>query len=85
MCECTTQVNDILKPHNTRLAFSFLLTKDLSGMDCTPMLSVEKIDASKRGRPMHVIPTFCPFCGTKYPRKGEEGEGLPDNLRGDAS
>lgn len=80
-CTCMSAINDHLKPHNTKLAVSFTLTRDLSGMDALPMLMVEKIDAKKRQRPMNVIPTFCPFCGTKYPRKGEEGEGLPESLR----
>ena len=71
-CDCMTKVNTSLKERNTRLSVSFLLTKDLSGMDCLPMLAVEKIDAKIRKRPISVIPTFCPFCGNKYPRKGDD-------------
>lgn len=80
MCDCMTKVNDSLKDRNTRLQTSFILTRDLSGMDCTPLMAVEKLDTAKRVRAMSVIPTFCPFCGVKYPRKGEEGEGLPAEL-----
>jgi hypothetical protein len=80
-CDCMTKVNDGLKDRNTRLASTFILTRDLGGMDCLPTLAVEKLDRSKRGRAMPVIPTFCPFCGTKYPRKGDEGDGLPEALR----
>jgi hypothetical protein len=80
-CTCMEAVNDHLKPHNTKLAVSFMLTGDRSGMDVLPMIMVEKIDSKQRKKPMNVVPTFCPFCGTKYPRKGEEGEGLPEALR----
>jgi hypothetical protein len=81
-CACMTAANNQLKSHNTKLAVSFIFTRDLSGgMDVLPMIAVEKIDPRKRGKVMNVVPTFCPFCGTKYPRKGEEGEGLPEAIR----
>jgi len=80
-CSCMEAINDHLKPRNTRLSVSFCLTGDRAGMDVLPMIMVEKIDTKKRQRPMNVIPTFCPFCGTKYPRRGEEGDGLPEELR----
>lgn len=80
-CTCLTAINDHLRPHNTKLSVSFCLTKDLGGMDVLPMILTEKIDPKLRKKPMNVVPTFCPFCGTKYPRKGEEGEGLPETLR----
>lgn len=80
-CTCMTAINDHLKLHNTRLSTSFTFTRDLAGMDVLPMIMVEKIDTKQRKRPMNVVPTFCPFCGAKYPRKGEEGEGLPEALR----
>jgi hypothetical protein len=80
MCDCMTNVNKSLKEHNTKLATSFVLTKERRGMDCLPLLQVEKLDSRLRGRPMLVIPTFCPFCGVKYPRRGEEGDGLPEAI-----
>ena len=80
MCDCMTRVNGSLEDRNTRLQTSFILTRDLSGIDCTPLLAVEKRDSAKRGRPISVIPTFCPFCGVKYPRKGEGGGGLPSEM-----
>lgn len=79
-CTCMEAVNNHLKPQNTKLSVSFCLTRDLGGMDVLPMIMVEKIDTKKRQRTMNVIPTFCPFCGTKYPRNGEEGGGLPAEL-----
>ncbi len=84
-CKCMAEIDDHLKPHNTKLSVSFTITRDLSGMDALPMIMVEKIDTRKRQRVMNVVPTFCPFCGKKYPRKGEEGEGLPETLRSGAT
>ncbi|MET4341995.1 hypothetical protein [Bradyrhizobium sp. RT9a] len=74
MCECLTKVNTSLRDRNTKLATGFIFTRDLAGMDCLPLVAVEKVDTRKRGRATSVIPTFCPFCGEKYPRAGEEGE-----------
>lgn len=80
MCTCMTKVNESLKEHNTRLATSFVITKDLRGMDCLPLLQVAKIETRSRKRPMNVIPTFCPFCGEKYPRTGEGETAFPEQL-----
>lgn len=66
-CTCIAAINDHLKPHNTQLVVSFSLApQDAPEL---PVISTEKIDTKKRGRPMNVVPTFCPFCGGKYPRK----------------
>lgn len=75
-CTCMSAINDHLKPHNTKLAVSFCLTKDLGGMDVLPMIMTEKIDGKIRKKPMAVIPTFCPFCGTKYPRADDATTGI---------
>ncbi|WP_143029598.1 hypothetical protein [Bradyrhizobium brasilense] len=77
-----TNINESLKAHNTRLVTGFVLTKDRSGMDCLPVLQVEKINARSRRPPLMVVPTFCPFCGEKYPRQGEEGDtNLPNPVK----
>lgn len=68
MCNCMTGVNEKLQPHNSKLSVSFCLTKNLSGMNALPIIQTEKINTKVRGRVMMVIPTFCPFCGDKYPR-----------------
>lgn len=71
MCDCMTRVNEKLKERNTRLAVSFCLSSDLSDADAMLMIQTEKVDKGVRGKVMTVIPTFCPFCGTKYPRKDD--------------
>lgn len=74
MCTCMTGINADLKEHNARLATSFVMTRDRKGMDCLPIVQTEKLQSKSRVKPPIVLPTFCPFCGVKYPRAGEEGE-----------
>lgn len=71
MCDCMTRVNEKLKERNTKISVSFCLTADLSEVDAMPMLQTEKLDKRSRVKPTNVIPTFCPFCGIKYPRKDD--------------
>lgn len=70
MCDCMTRVNEKLKDRNTRLSVNFLLSSDLSDADTMLMIQTEKLNKSLRVK-MTVIPTFCPFCGVKYPRKDD--------------
>lgn len=71
MCDCMTRVNEHLKERNTKLSVSFCLSSDRSAMDAMLMIQTEKINKAYRGKPQAVIPTFCPFCGVKYPRKDD--------------
>lgn len=67
MCGCIPKINKQLAERNTRLAQSFCLTEDLSGADCVLMIAVEKVNPRGK-RPTHVLATFCPFCGKRFPR-----------------
>lgn len=71
MCNCNERVNEKLKSRNTRLSFSFCLSSDLSEADSMLMIQTEKLDKASRAKAIPVIPTFCPFCGVKYPRKDD--------------
>lgn len=73
MCGCLKRLNEALKDRNTKLSVSFCLSRDLSEADTTLMIQTEKIDRHSRVKAISVIPTFCPFCGEKYPRK-DDGE-----------
>ncbi len=72
MCECMNRVNEHLKADNTRLSVSFCLSEDLSAMDMLPIVQTEKVKSQIRGKPMMAVASFCPFCGTKYPRKDDK-------------
>lgn len=67
-CECISTVNKLLQPRNTRLGLTFVFSDPISEL---PTLVVEQIEKG-RGKPKAVamLPSFCPFCGTKY--KAEE-------------
>lgn len=70
-CNCIAEVNEALKAHNTRLDIPMLL----SGYSLTARkvaIATEKIDRKKRGNPVTVQGSYCPFCGQRYEEvKGE--------------
>ena len=36
------------------------------------MIETMKLDEKKRGKPIKVFATFCPFCGSKYPEPSKD-------------
>ncbi len=66
-CNCAEDMDKQLALKNGKLATSFYITRRHSiGMGFIPVvLQVEKI-ASRGKKPPMAIPTFCPFCGTRY-------------------
>lgn len=74
MCNCMQSVNESLKERNSKLSISFCLSSGLSKMDALPIIATEKLQSKVRGSATIVIPTFCPFCGTKYPRADDVEE-----------
>ncbi|PWJ88391.1 hypothetical protein C8D77_111114 [Mesorhizobium loti] len=63
-CECIAKVDELLKPHNTRLQLLLILSGPNSEL---PYIGTEQIEKG-RGKPKAktMFPSFCPFCGTKY-------------------
>ena len=60
-CDCIGKIDGLLLEHNTRLSLTILLT----GV-AVPTILTEAV-APKRGfRPVNMLPSFCPFCGTRY-------------------
>lgn len=73
MCECIRDVNAELAKHNGRLTEAFVF--GLGKVSMSLLVSTEKIDTKKRQRVPHVFPSYCPFCGEKYPpRDAKEGK-----------
>lgn len=77
-CTCVADFNAKLAPHNTRIVETLGIPRDGSPAFTRPTITTEKIESRKRGGPAIVIPTFCPFCGSRYepePAKPAIGEG----------
>lgn len=68
MCNCIELVDAELVEHNTQIN----VTMTLGQKPLRARVDTHKIDDHKRGRPMTVTATYCPFCGKKYL------EGKPD-------
>lgn len=60
--DCVKQINDLLVPHNTRLAMAFSFSEPSRELIA---LRTEKVDSKVRGKPVSFFAAFCPFCGVK--------------------
>lgn len=67
MCNCHGRINAKLKEKNARLVTGFHLAADSIMKSLPPIIALEKIDTSKRGKPPILIATYCPFCGERFP------------------
>jgi len=63
MCNCIQAVNNELaeRKANTEIHVPFTLSKITR-----VCIETEKVDGNKRGKPMKVFASFCPFCGQEY-------------------
>lgn len=68
MCNCMTDIDNMLKEHNGRLCATIALA---GNMPVYPTIMVEKI-VPRGKKPPAVVPTFCPFCGEKYAKTEAE-------------
>jgi len=59
MCDCIDKVNEKLAEHNTELLLNMFGPQ-------RAFIATEKLSREKRGKPAHLMATFCPFCGEKY-------------------
>ena len=66
-CGCVEEVNGSLAKLNERLSLSLRWTTDGSEVRMIPIIETERVDAGKRTRRRVLLPTYCPFCGRKYP------------------
>jgi len=59
MCKCIAEINEKLAAHNTKIELPMLGLQQ-------PFVSTTKIDTKKRGKPVMMFASFCPFCGQRY-------------------
>lgn len=59
-CEIGKQIEEKLREHNTRIAYSF----QFDGTTW-PTIMVESIVKKRGERPVNVKPVYCPWCGDK--------------------
>lgn len=64
-CNCITEMNAKLAPHNGRVAQAIRITADLGRMFSSTVIGTEKLDKSKRKPIPTLMATFCPFCGKR--------------------
>lgn len=57
---CVQEVNAQLERHNTALASAFSLGRPQQELI---LLATVKADSKKRGKPVSMYASFCPFCG----------------------
>jgi hypothetical protein len=67
MCDCVEKINKMLEPGGHRLNTAI----NFDGRPEVPLISLIRTDAwkieSRRGKPSSFWPSYCPFCGEKYP------------------
>lgn len=66
ICSCVADFNAKLAVHNTRIIETMAFPRDGSPIYSLPKIEVEKIETRKRLGPAIAIPSFCPFCGSRY-------------------
>ena len=68
-CKCISRIDELLKPHNTRLALTIEFGEQ---MPVYPTIMTEQIEKGRgKKKAVTMMPSYCPFCGTKYPEKQE--------------
>lgn len=62
-CDCIKTVDAKLKAHNTRLSLALCFNPARERL----MIATEVVEKKRGARPVAMFPSFCPFCGLKYP------------------
>jgi hypothetical protein len=73
MCDCIKGWNEGLKEHGQRLSCAYIFTGPHAGTYPEMRTEVLEVDGKKlRGvKSSTIFPTYCPFCGVKYPVREE--------------
>lgn len=69
MCDCITLTKEALvrQGSNTELGTSILINRSTGKARTVVEIATHKRDPKKREKPLGMVPTFCPFCGERYP------------------
>ncbi|PZR89667.1 MAG: hypothetical protein DI537_20700 [Stutzerimonas stutzeri] len=63
-CDCISNVNDLLKSRNTRIASTIVFSSPVKE---TVTIVTEQIEKGRgKAKACAMLPTYCPFCGTHY-------------------
>jgi len=69
MCDCIALTDRALAPRNLRLA----VTLSLEGGPTRVYLRADPIERRRGQRSATMLPTYCPFCGLRYPDRVDDG------------
>lgn len=64
MCDCIKTTDSLLTAHNARITLSMIGEQ-------RPFILTQKVNEKLRGKAPLLQASYCPFCGEKYPGKGE--------------
>lgn len=60
MCNCIADTDAYLAQHNTKIHVPWVGPQ-------IPFVETIKLDEKKRGKPVKMFASHCPFCGEHYP------------------
>jgi hypothetical protein len=66
-CKCREQIDEHLKPYNTRLEPIVLMHQSPMRMSIGMAVSTVKIESKNRAPKKTVLAVYCPLCGKKFP------------------
>ena len=60
MCGCISDVDNKLREYNSALVTTLFANPE------RVVIQTGKVNEKRRGKPMAVVATYCPFCGERY-------------------
>lgn len=60
MCKCVEAFDKQMKSRNTKVSMALVLADNRM----VPIIATSKVDTKKKGKPVHALSSYCPFCGS---------------------